>query len=92
MVHVFPFAPPGHEAPSGPLNCPPPAPRNGARPTRAGPKRRWSRGWQDEAFLRTAESVTGPIASTISHEGIDGLYGALDGEARDRFDRTYEAV
>lgn len=45
-----------------------------------------------DAFVRTAESITGPIASTISHDGIDGLYHLLPEADRRVFDRVYEAT
>jgi ketol-acid reductoisomerase len=44
------------------------------------------------AFERTAEAITGPIARTISRDGIDGLYRSLDPAARERFQRAYAAA
>lgn len=46
---------------------------------------------EEAAFERACESITGPIARTISHAGIDGLYRGLPGPDRAAFDRAYEA-
>lgn len=45
---------------------------------------------EEEAFVRTAETITGPIARTISRSGLDGLYHGLDAAARRRFELAYE--
>jgi len=45
-----------------------------------------------EAFLRTAESVTGPISRTISHVGIIGVYEQLDDAGKDVFRRAYDVT
>ncbi len=46
----------------------------------------------ETAFLRTAESVTGPISKTISHHGIIGVYEQLDDAGKDIFRRAYDAT
>lgn len=46
----------------------------------------------EDAFARTAEAITGPIARMISREGIDGLYETLSDDDRAVFDRVYEAT
>lgn len=45
----------------------------------------------ENAFLRSAESVTGPISKTISHSGIAGVYDRLDDAERSIFRRAYDA-
>ncbi|MEZ5202827.1 MAG: hypothetical protein R2701_00110 [Acidimicrobiales bacterium] len=45
----------------------------------------------EEAFLRSAESVTGPISKTISHHGILGVYEQLDDAGKEVFKRAYDA-
>jgi ketol-acid reductoisomerase len=44
------------------------------------------------AFERSCESITGPIARTISHDGIDGLYRMFEGEQKAEFDKGYAAA
>lgn len=46
---------------------------------------------QDEAFVQTAESVTGPISRIISHEGILAVYESLEGDDRAAFEKAYVA-
>lgn len=46
----------------------------------------------ESAFLQSVESLTGPINSTISHEGILGLYEKLSGEDRKIFEAAYAAA
>jgi len=46
---------------------------------------------QEEAFLRSAESITGPISKTISHHGIIGVYEQLDDAGKEIFKRAYDA-
>jgi len=46
---------------------------------------------QEDAFVQTAESVTGPISRTISHEGILAVYESLQGDDRAAFEKTYVA-
>jgi len=46
----------------------------------------------EEAFLHSAESLTGPISKTISHKGIMGVYESLTEEARAEFRRAYGAA
>jgi len=47
---------------------------------------------REDAFARTTEAITGPIARTISRDGIDGLYEAFSASDRETFDRVYEAT
>jgi ketol-acid reductoisomerase len=44
-----------------------------------------------EAFLRSAESITGPINKTISKHGILAVYEGLAAEAKPVFERAYAA-
>ena len=46
----------------------------------------------EEAFLRSAESITGPISRTISHDGIIGVYTKLDDAGKEVFKRAYDAT
>jgi ketol-acid reductoisomerase len=46
----------------------------------------------EEAFRRSAESVTGPISKTISKDGIDGVYRRLDADGRQVFAEAYSAA
>jgi ketol-acid reductoisomerase len=49
-----------------------------------------SQGWSpDDAFLHTAESITGPISSLISKRGIRGVYEALPAAQKPAFERAY---
>jgi len=45
----------------------------------------------EDAFLRSAEAVTGPISKTISHHGILGVYEQLDDAGKEIFKRAYDA-
>ncbi|MEC3979011.1 ketol-acid reductoisomerase [Amycolatopsis sp. H20-H5] len=45
-----------------------------------------------EAFLRSAESVTGPISKTISKHGIDGVYRKLDADGKEVFAKAYSVA
>jgi len=45
-----------------------------------------------EAFIRSAESITGPISKAISHHGLLGLYESLPNTGRDVFARAYSAA
>ena len=47
---------------------------------------------EEDAFLRSAGSITGPLASLISRAGIAGVVGALSPADRATFDRTYAAT
>jgi ketol-acid reductoisomerase len=47
---------------------------------------------EEEAFDHACESVTGPIAHTISREGLLGVYDGLHGGERQEFDRAYAAT
>lgn len=44
------------------------------------------------AYVRSTESVTGPIARTISDSGIPAVREALSGPDQDHFDRAYAAA
>jgi ketol-acid reductoisomerase len=46
----------------------------------------------EQAFLRSAESITGPISRTISHHGIIGVYEQLDEAGKEVFKRAYDAT
>jgi ketol-acid reductoisomerase len=46
---------------------------------------------QEEAFLNTAESITGPISTIISHEGILAVYEKLNSEDKPKFESAYVA-
>jgi ketol-acid reductoisomerase len=47
---------------------------------------------EEEAYLRTAQAITGPIASTISHKGIAGVTAHFADTHRDEFERAYTAT
>jgi ketol-acid reductoisomerase len=47
---------------------------------------------QDDAFINSVESVTGPISKMISHDGILAVYESFGGEDREIFERTYSAA
>ena len=47
---------------------------------------------EQEAFDHACESVTGPIAHTISRNGLLGVYDGLQGGERQEFDRAYAAT
>jgi ketol-acid reductoisomerase len=46
---------------------------------------------REEAFINTAESITGPISKIISHEGILAVYEKLSPEDKPRFESAYVA-
>jgi ketol-acid reductoisomerase len=46
----------------------------------------------EEAFERSCEAITGPIARTISHDGIIGIYDRLDDAGRKEFATAYDAA
>jgi len=46
---------------------------------------------KEEAFLNSAESITGKITKVISKEGILALYESLSGEDKEIFERAYSA-
>jgi ketol-acid reductoisomerase len=45
----------------------------------------------EDAFARSCEAITGPIARTISYDGILGVYDRLDDDGRKTFAQAYEA-
>ena len=47
---------------------------------------------QEDAFVNTAESVTGPISSIISKAGILAVYEKLDADGRAKFEAAYVAA
>jgi ketol-acid reductoisomerase len=47
---------------------------------------------QEEAFINSAESVTGPISKTISKQGILAVYEALSDKDRELFRQAYSAA
>jgi ketol-acid reductoisomerase len=47
---------------------------------------------KEEAFLLSAESITGPISKTISRHGIKAVYDGLDAAGKAEFERAYAAV
>jgi ketol-acid reductoisomerase len=46
----------------------------------------------EQAFLHSAESVTGPISKTISKEGIIAVYDRLKGAEKATFEKAYAAT
>ncbi|MGI8710020.1 MAG: ketol-acid reductoisomerase [Acidimicrobiales bacterium] len=46
----------------------------------------------EDAFRRSAESITGPISKTISHHGIIGVFEQLDDAGKEVFNRAYDAT
>lgn len=46
----------------------------------------------DDAFLNSAESITGPISKTISKQGILAVYEALDADGKKQFEAAYAAT
>jgi ketol-acid reductoisomerase len=47
---------------------------------------------QEQAFLNSAESITGPISKTISKKGILAVYQGLDAAGKAEFERAYHAL
>ena len=45
----------------------------------------------EKAFVRACESVTGPLARTISHEGIKAVSESFEGDAKRTFEEAYSA-
>lgn len=46
---------------------------------------------RQDAYLNTAESVTGPISQTISKSGIRAVYDSLDEKGKQEFAKAYAA-
>jgi ketol-acid reductoisomerase len=46
----------------------------------------------EDAFLNSAESITGPINRTISKQGILAVYEALDAAGKKQFEEAYAAT
>lgn len=46
----------------------------------------------EDAFVRSCEAITGPIARTISHDGIIGVYDRLDDAGHMEFAKAYDAA
>ena len=56
-------------------------------------RRARDRGFDEEAaFERACETITGPIARTISAKGLRGIYDALDPDGQEEFARAYGAT
>lgn len=47
---------------------------------------------RERAFLRSSESITGPISRTISKQGILAVYSGLDAAGKAEFERAYAAA
>ncbi len=47
---------------------------------------------REDAFLRSSESITGPISRTISKEGIRAVYEGLDVAGKATFEKAYGAT
>ena len=47
---------------------------------------------EEDAFVRACETITGPIAATISRVGLIGLFNGLERNERDHFARAYSAA
>ena len=47
---------------------------------------------REDAFLNSAESITGPISKTISKRGIRPVYEGLDAAGKAEFERAYMAA
>jgi ketol-acid reductoisomerase len=45
----------------------------------------------EKAFVRACESVTGPLAKLISHEGIKAVSESFEGDAKRTFEEAYSA-
>lgn len=46
---------------------------------------------EEDAFKNSVESITGPISKTISHDGMLGVYNALDAAGKKIFEEAYAA-
>ncbi|MFZ5893864.1 MAG: ketol-acid reductoisomerase [Myxococcota bacterium] len=46
---------------------------------------------REDAFLNSSESITGPISSMISKQGILAVYESLDAQGKATFDHAYSA-
>lgn len=46
----------------------------------------------ERAFLDAVESLTGPISSAISHDGLLSVYNALDEAGKESFEKAYAAA
>ncbi len=47
---------------------------------------------KEDAFLHSAEAITGPISHIISKQGIRGVYEALGADGRPQFEAAYAAT
>ena len=47
---------------------------------------------KDEAFINSAESITGPISKTISRSGLKAVYEDLDRGEKSAFQKAYNAA
>jgi ketol-acid reductoisomerase len=46
----------------------------------------------EEAFLNSAEAITGPISRIISRQGLRGVYDAVGADGRREFEQAYAAA
>lgn len=46
----------------------------------------------EQAFIRSTESLTGPISSLISKRGLLAVYESLDAQGKERFQHAYTAA
>jgi ketol-acid reductoisomerase len=47
---------------------------------------------REDAFLHSAESITGPISRIISRNGLKGVYEAVGADGRRQFEQAYAAA
>jgi ketol-acid reductoisomerase len=47
---------------------------------------------REDAFLHSAEAITGPISRIISRQGIMGMYDALGADGKPDFEKAYAAA
>lgn len=47
---------------------------------------------EEEAFINSAESITGPISKMISHDGIIAVYNSFSGSDKAKFLKMYSAA
>ena len=47
---------------------------------------------KDEAFINSAESITGPISKTVSRSGLRAVYEELEGHEKGAFRKAYNAA
>ncbi len=47
---------------------------------------------EEEAFIRSVETITGPISSIVSKEGLKAVYDKLDAAGKENFRKAYGAA